>query len=51
VAEDFDHAVLLNRRVIAFGEPADVFTEENLNTAFERHLMVLRAGDRTFIGS
>jgi manganese/iron transport system ATP-binding protein len=51
VAEDFDHAVLLNRRVIAFGRPQDVFTEENLNAAFERHLMVVRAGDRTFIGS
>lgn len=51
VAEDFDHAVLLNRRVIAFGTPADVFTEENLNAAFERHLMVLRTGEHTFISS
>jgi ABC-type Mn2+/Zn2+ transport system ATPase subunit len=51
VAEDFDHAVLLNQRVIAFGRPADVFTEENLNAAFARHLMVLRAGEHTFIGS
>lgn len=51
VAEDFDHAVLLNRRVFAFGRPEDVFTEENLNAAFERHLMVLRTGDRTFVGS
>jgi ABC-type Mn2+/Zn2+ transport system ATPase subunit len=51
VAEDFDHAVLLNRRVIAFGRPEDVFTEENLNAAFDRHLMVLRTGDRTFVGS
>ncbi|MDO8614674.1 MAG: metal ABC transporter ATP-binding protein [Dehalococcoidia bacterium] len=50
VAEDFDHAVLLNRRVIAFGRPGDVFTEENLNTAFQRHLMVLHSGDKTFIG-
>jgi ABC-type Mn2+/Zn2+ transport system ATPase subunit len=51
VAEDFDHAVLLNRRVIAFGRPDDVFTEENLNAAFARHLMVLRAGGKTFVGS
>lgn len=51
VAEDFDHAVLLNKRVIAFGRPGDVFTEENLNAAFDRHLMVVRAGDKTFIGS
>ena len=51
VAEDFDHAVLLNRRVIAFGRPADVFTEESLNAAFERHLMVVRADHKTFIGT
>jgi ABC-type Mn2+/Zn2+ transport system ATPase subunit len=51
VAEDFDHAVLLNRRVIGFGRPADVFTEESLNAAFERHLMVLQADHKTFIGT
>ncbi|HUF52534.1 MAG TPA: metal ABC transporter ATP-binding protein [Dehalococcoidia bacterium] len=51
VAEDFDHAVLLNRRVIAFGRPADVFTEESLNAAFDRHLMVLQADHKTFIGT
>jgi len=51
VAEDFDHAVLINRRVIAFGRPADVFTEESLNAAFERHLLVVRAGHKTFIGT
>ena len=50
VAEDFDHAVLLNRRVIAFGRPSDVFTEESLNAAFQRHLLVLPGRDRTFIG-
>ena len=50
VAADFDHAVLLNRRVIAFGRPADVFTEELLNAAFQRHLLVLPGGERTFIG-
>ncbi len=49
VAADFDHAVLLNRRVVAFGRPPDVFTEELLNTAFERHLLVLPGRDQTFI--
>jgi len=44
VAADFDHAVLINRRVVAFGRPEDVFTEENLSTAFERHLFVLPQG-------
>jgi ABC-type Mn2+/Zn2+ transport system ATPase subunit len=51
VSEDFDHAVLLNRKVVAFGRPADVFTETNLNEAFQRHLMVLPGGARTFVGS
>ena len=51
VAEHFDHAVLLNRRVVAFGRPEDVFTEEYLNAAFERHLLVLPAGSRTYVGS
>lgn len=49
VAEEFDHAVLLNRHVIAFGRPAGVFTEENLNAAFQRHLLVVPGRDRTFI--
>jgi hypothetical protein len=41
--------VLLNRRVIAFGRPADVFTEEKLSEAFQRHLFVLPQGT-TIIG-
>ena len=49
VAADFDHAVLLNRRVIAFGRPEEVFTEELLNTAFQRHLFVLPGREGTFI--
>ena len=49
VAADFDHVVLLNGRVIAFGRPADVFTEENLSAAFQRHLFVLPQGT-TIIG-
>jgi ABC-type Mn2+/Zn2+ transport system ATPase subunit len=50
VAEDFDHAVLLNRHVIAFGHTDEVFTEQNLNAAFARHVLVLPQG-RTLIGS
>jgi ABC-type Mn2+/Zn2+ transport system ATPase subunit len=49
VAADFDHAVLINRRVIAFGRPADVFTEEKLSEAFQRHLFVLPQGT-TIVG-
>jgi ABC-type Mn2+/Zn2+ transport system ATPase subunit len=49
VAADFDHAVLINHRVIAFGRPADVFTEDKLSEAFKRHLFVLPQGT-TIIG-
>ena len=50
VDEDFDHAVLLNKHVIAFGRPADVFTAESLNEAYDRHLMVVRSDQSTYIG-
>ena len=50
VSEDFDHAVLLNRHVVAFGRPVDVFTEEHLNVAFQRHMLVLQSGSKTFVG-
>jgi manganese/iron transport system ATP-binding protein/manganese/zinc/iron transport system ATP- binding protein len=50
VAADFDHAILLNRRVVAFGRPKEVFTEELLNATFERHLLLVRLGDRTYVG-
>jgi ABC-type Mn2+/Zn2+ transport system ATPase subunit len=49
VAANFDHAVLLNRRVVAFGRPAEVFTEELLSAAFQRHLLVLPGGERTLV--
>jgi len=50
VAADFDHAILLNRRVVAFGRPSDVFTEELLNTTFQRHLLLVRLEGRTYVG-
>lgn len=49
VASDFDHAVLLNRKVVAFGRPKDVFTPELLSEAFQRHLLVLPGGERTLV--
>ena len=39
VAERFDQALLLNRRVAALGKPADVFTRELLNETYQSHLM------------
>jgi manganese/iron transport system ATP-binding protein len=47
VAERFDQAVLLNRRIVAAGPPDEVFTPELLNETYESHLMILRLGDRT----
>ena len=49
VAANFDHAVLLNRRLVAFGRPSEVFTPELLSTAFQRHLLVLPGGERTLV--
>jgi ABC-type Mn2+/Zn2+ transport system ATPase subunit len=47
VAERFDLALLLNRRVVALGRPEEVFTKELLNEAYESHLMMLDADGRT----
>ncbi len=47
VAERFDLVLLLNKRVVAFGEPEEVFTPELLNETYQSHLMVLKLGDRT----
>jgi manganese/iron transport system ATP-binding protein len=47
VAERFDLALLLNKRVVAFGRPEEVFTPELLNETYQSHLMILKLGDRT----
>ena len=47
VAERFDLALLLNRRVVALGSPAEVFTRELLNETYQSHLMMLDIGGRT----
>jgi manganese/iron transport system ATP-binding protein len=47
VAERFDLALLLNKRVVAFGRPEEVFTTELLNETYQSHLMILNLGDRT----
>ncbi|MGH3085843.1 MAG: metal ABC transporter ATP-binding protein, partial [Rubrobacteraceae bacterium] len=47
VAEHFDLALLLNRRVVAVGRPDEVFTTEILNETYDSNLMILKLGDRT----
>jgi manganese/iron transport system ATP-binding protein len=41
VAECFDVALLLNRRLVAQGRPEEVFTRELLNEAYGSHMMLL----------
>lgn len=48
VAECFDAALLLNRRVVAYGPPAKVFSEDLLNEAYGSHMMLLPMGERLY---
>jgi ABC-type Mn2+/Zn2+ transport system ATPase subunit len=43
-ASRFDAVILLNRRLIAFGEPKSVFTPENLTQAFGSQMLKLPDG-------
>lgn len=47
INERFDRALLLNRRVVAFGPPESVFTPKNLSEAYGGRLTMLRMGDAT----
>jgi manganese/iron transport system ATP-binding protein len=44
-AERFDSVMLLNRRLVAFGRPADVLTREHLVQAYGGHVHILPEGD------
>jgi manganese/iron transport system ATP-binding protein len=41
VAGCFNLALLLSRRVVAYGPPSQVFTRDNLNATYEAHLIFL----------
>jgi manganese/iron transport system ATP-binding protein len=45
--EHFDRVVLLNRRLLGFGLPEQVFTPESLMLAYAGHLRLVQAGDTT----
>ncbi len=49
VAACFDLAVLLNRRLVAFGPPAEVFKPDILNEAFAEHLLLLPAEGGVYV--
>jgi manganese/iron transport system ATP-binding protein len=40
-AQRFDQALLLNRHLIAYGSPEQVFTSENIRAAFDRKALVM----------
>jgi manganese/iron transport system ATP-binding protein len=44
-AERFDSVMLLNRRLVAFGRPAEVLTRDHLVQAYGGHVHVLPEGD------
>jgi ABC-type Mn2+/Zn2+ transport system ATPase subunit len=48
-AERFDRVLLLQRRLIAFGTPAQVFTRPNLMLAYGGHVHVLPDGEGLMI--
>ena len=50
VAACFDLALLLNRRLIAFGPPHEVFTPEILSEAFADHLLLLPTEGGVYVG-
>jgi manganese/iron transport system ATP-binding protein/manganese/zinc/iron transport system ATP- binding protein len=49
VVERFDQVLCINRRLIAYGPPGEVFREETLNRTYGNHLMIVRVGDRRVV--
>jgi len=45
--EHFDRVVLLNRRLLGFGLPEQVFTPERLMLAYAGHMRLVQAGETT----
>ena len=49
VAQRFDQVLLLSGRIVAYGPPAEVLTQQLLNETFHSHLLLLEVGGRTFV--
>lgn len=49
VVERFDRVLCLNRRLVAYGSPAQVFRESVLEETYGSHLMIVRVGDRQVV--
>ncbi len=49
VAQRFDQVLLLSGRIVGYGPPEEVLTQELLNETFHSHLLLLEVGGRTFV--
>jgi ABC-type Mn2+/Zn2+ transport system ATPase subunit len=48
VPDHFNLALFLNRGVVAFGTPSEIFTEEHLKAAYGPRMALVKVGDRFF---
>lgn len=49
VIERFDQVLCLNRQLVAYGPPREVFREDILGRTYGHHLMIVRVGDRRIV--
>lgn len=49
VVERFDRVLCINRRLIAYGPPREVFREDTLSRTYGSHLMIVQVGDRRVV--
>ncbi len=49
VIERFDQVLCINRRLVAYGPPAEVFRRDVLDQTYGSHLMVVQVGDRRVV--
>lgn len=49
VVERFDQVLCMNRRMIAYGPPSEVFREDILDRTYGHHLMIVQVGDRRVV--
>src|SRR6185503_1208224 len=48
VAEQFDLVAFVNRRIVASGRPADVFSEQTLRATYGPRMALVQVGDRYY---
>jgi ABC-type Mn2+/Zn2+ transport system ATPase subunit len=48
VAEQFDLVAFVNRRIVAFGRPAKVFSEQTLRATYGPRMALVQVGDRYY---